>query len=258
MPTAARCMKPSAANSMSKIKRTLITFAVWLGVQIIALIAFPRTDSMMAPMLLTSDAAIILALWALKYFKVSDMFKAVPLKIFLASMVLGYASLYAVEIIQSQFDIPNILDDVFDLLVHSACGFVAICLIGPVMEELMMRRIILSEMREATGRNWIAILISAMLFSIMHGNPIQIVFALPAGILLGWLYCITGSLTVPICVHIMNNTLSFITMRNGADEPMSLSDPYTQIKLAAALLVTASMLIWMVGFYRRRKKVTEQ
>lgn len=242
---------------MSKIKRTLITFAVWLGVQIIALLIFPRTGSMMAPMLLTSDATVILVLWALRYFKVSDMFKAVPLKMFLASLVLGYASLYAVEIIQSQFDIPNLLDDVFDTLVHSACGCVAICLIGPLMEELMMRRIILSEMREATGRKWIAILISAILFSLMHGNPIQIVFALPAGILLGWLYCFTGSLAVPICVHIMNNTLSFITMRNGADEPMSLSDPYTQVKLAAALLVTASMLIWMVGFYRR-KEVTER
>ena len=60
MPTAARFMKLSAANRMSKIKRTLITFAIWLGAQIIALLVFPK--EMIAPMVFASDAAVIMAL----------------------------------------------------------------------------------------------------------------------------------------------------------------------------------------------------
>ena len=248
-------MKPYAANRMSKIKRTLITFAIWLGAQIIALLAFP--GSMIAPMVFASDAAVILALWAIKYFKTADLVKRVPVKVFLASLVLGYAALYSVEIIQGQFDIPNLLDDAFNTLVHSVWGFFAVCLIGPVMEEVMMRRVVLTEISEATGKKWLGIIISAVLFAVMHGNPIQIVFAIPAGILLGWLYCITGSLLVPIGVHIMNNTASFIALRAGDDEPLDISDPYTIITLTAAVLVTVSLTVWMVGYYRRRQ-VTEQ
>ena len=240
---------------MSKIKRTLITFAIWLGVQFIALLVFPNT--MIAPMVFTSDAVVIIALWAIKYFKAANLVKRVPLKIFLASLVLGYAALYSVEITQGQFDIPNLLDDTFDILVHSVWGFFAVCLIGPIMEEIMMRQVVLTEIREATGKKWLAIIISAFLFAVMHGNPIQIVFAMPAGVLLGWLYCKTGSLLVPLGVHIMNNTISFITLRAGNDEPMDITDPYTIITLTATILVTVSLIIWMVGFYRRRQ-FTEQ
>ena len=248
-------MKLSAANIMYKIKRTLITFAIWLGVQFIALMVFPR--NMVAPMVFASDAVVIIALWAIKYFKAADLVRRVPIKVFLASLVLGYAALYSVEIIQGQFDIPNLLDDTFDILVHSVWGFFAVCLIGPIMEEIMMRQVILTEIREATGKKWLAIIISAFLFAVMHGNPIQIVFAMPAGILLGWLYCMTGSLLVPIGVHIMNNTISFITLRAGDDEPMDITNPYTIITLTATILVSISLIIWMVGFYRRRQ-ITEQ
>ena len=240
---------------MSKIKRTLITFAIWLGVQFIALLVFP--GNMIAPMVFASDAVVIVALWAIKYFKAADLVRHVPIKVFLASLVLGYAALYSVEIIQGQFDIPNLLDDTFDILVHSVWGFFSVCLIGPIMEEIMMRRVVLAEIREATGKKWLAIIISSLLFAVMHGNPIQIVFAMPAGILLGWLYCKTGSLLVPIGVHIMNNTISFFTLRAGDDEPIDITDPYTILSLTAAIMVTVSMIIWMVGFYRRQQ-ITEQ
>lgn len=252
--TAPKYLKPSTARPMFKIKKTLITLGIWLLSQIIALIFFPSTDAMMAPMLLTSEAAVIIILWIIKYYKMADLVKGVPLKVFLASLILGYASLYAIEIIQSQFDIPNIMEDAFDTLIHSVCGFFAICLIGPVTEELMLRRIILTDMHQATGKRWMAIIISAILFSIMHGNPIQMVFALPAGILFGWLYCKTGSLMVPLAVHIMNNTISFFTMRAGDDQVMEISDPYTIACLAAAILVTVSLIVWLVGFYRRTEE----
>ena len=242
---------------MFKIKRTLITLIIWLGVQFIVMLIFPHSDNMLGPAGFAANAAIILALWAIKYFKPTDLCERVPVKVFVASLILGYASLYVVSIIQTQFDIPDIFDDAFKTLVHSVWGFFAICLIGPVMEEIMMRRIVLTEIREATGKKWLAIIISATLFAVMHGNPIQIVFAIPAGILFGWLYCKTGSLLVPVGIHIMNNTISFFLLRAGDDTKMEISDPYTIVRLAAAILVTVSLIIWIVGFYRR-SSVTEQ
>jgi hypothetical protein len=248
---------------MAKIKKTLSTIGIWLGLQIavtvpFAIVAAVRKQDMMdvlAPALLIADAAVILVLWAIRYFKIKELFKGVPAEVLLLSLVLGFAALYAVDILTIPFNIPNYMEDAFDAMSKSILGFLGICIVGPVMEEIMMRRIILTEIREATGKKWLGIIISAAIFAIVHGNPIQVVFAMPAGILLGWLYCRTGSLLVPICVHIMNNTFSFITMRVGAGEPMEFSDTWTQIQLWSCIAVTVLLIIWMVSYYRKKEKL---
>lgn len=248
---------------MAKIKKTLSTIGIWLGLQIavtipFAIVAAVRKQDMMdilAPALLIADAAVILILWAIRYFKIKELFKGVPAEVLLLSLVLGFTAFYAVDILTLPFNIPNYLDEAFGAMSKSIWGFLGICIVGPVMEEIMMRRIILTEIREATGKKWLGIIISAAIFAIVHGNPIQIVFAMPAGILLGWLYCRTGSLLVPICVHIMNNTLSFITMRVCSGEPKEFSDTWTQIKLWSCIAVTVLLIIWMVSYYRKKEKL---
>ena len=135
-------------------------------------------------------------------------------------------------------------------------GFLSVAIVGPVAEEVMMRRIILVEIAQATGKKWWGIFISALLFALIHGNPIQIVFALPAGILLGWLYCKTGRLIVPICVHIMNNSISFFSMKYGEQPETQFTDTWTQIILYACIAVTIALLIWFNVYYSRHQTDT--
>lgn len=248
---------------MAKIKKTLTSIGIFIGLQLavtipFAIVAAVRKESVMdimAPALLIADAAVILVLWAIRYFKIKELFKGVPAEVLLLSLVLGFAALYAVDILTLPFNLPNIMEDYFVAMSKTFTGFLGICIVGPVMEEIMMRRIILTEIRESTGKKWLAIIISAAIFAVIHGNPIQIVFAMPAGILLGWLYCRTGSLLVPICVHIMNNTFSFISMKVGSGEPMEFSSPITLIELAACIIVTVLLIIWMVSYYSKREKL---
>lgn len=54
---------------------------------------------------------------------------------------------------------------------------------------------------------WIAILLSAALFSLAHMNPAQMPGTIAIGLLYGWLVYRTGSLLPGIVGHVFNNSL---------------------------------------------------
>ena len=120
-----------------------------------------------------------------------------------------------------------------------------------------MRRIILKEVEKATKSMWWGIIISAALFAIIHINPVQVVFAMPAGIILGWIYCKTGSLLVPICIHILNNTAAFITMRMDVDSDFTISSPFGVMFTFILIFVSAGACIWIIRRYNKIRKEQE-
>ena len=125
------------------------------------------------------------------------------------------------------------------------------------MEEIMMRRVILKEMQRATKSMWWGIIISSALFAIVHINPVQVVFAMPAGIILGWLYCKTGSLLVPICVHILNNSAAFITMRMDSDSTFTIKSPFGVMLTFILFFISVGAAIWIVRYYNKLRKEQE-
>ena len=243
------------------IKKTLKTIGLWLLLQIVAVIPFVIVANikdmdfmeLMAPALLVANLALILVLWMIRYFKMKELGQSIPPIVLLMSLILGFCSLYAVDILTIPFNLPDNMAVYFQVMVKSVWGFLAIAIIGPIAEEIMMRRVILTEIAQATGKQWWGICISALLFALIHGNPIQIAFAMPAGILLGWLYCKTGRLIVPICVHIMNNTISFFNMRAGEQSQMQFTDLWTQVILYSCIAVTIALIIWFNIYYSRHE-----
>ena len=212
-----------------KIKRTLVSIGVFFAAQLLVSLIFmiagmiqgmgimEAMTATMGPALLISDFLVIVILLLLKYCSIKELFKKVPADVLLISIVFAMTGMYAVELVSSQFEIPNNLEEQFQAMAGTLSGFLGICIVGPIMEEIIMRRVILKEMAKATKSMWWGIIISSALFAIIHINPIQIVFAMPAGIFLGWIYCKTGSLLVPICIHIINNTISFVLMSVGTE-----------------------------------------
>jgi len=75
--------------------------------------------------------------------------------------------------------------------------------IAPVFEELLFRRILLT--RLVRFGEWPAVLVSALIFSLVHGNFFQIFYAFAVGILLGWLYLRTGRLLYTVLLHFLLN-----------------------------------------------------
>lgn len=82
------------------------------------------------------------------------------------------------------------------------------CLIAPVTEELLMRGVVLKNLSRVSQR--FGILLSALLFGIMHENLAQFLFTFPLGILLGYITVRHNSLTPAIFVHIAVNSASVI------------------------------------------------
>ena len=61
---------------------------------------------------------------------------------------------------------------------------------------------------------WVAIVASGLIFGVIHVNPVQVVYASLAGILLGWLYWRTRSLVPCMVVHVLNNCFSVCLTRS--------------------------------------------
>ena len=86
--------------------------------------------------------------------------------------------------------------------------FISIALVPALSEEFLFRGCILSNLLPY-GKNT-AILFSALLFALMHGNFAQFFYTFIAGIVLGAVYVKTDSIWAPTFIHLFNNFYSVI------------------------------------------------
>lgn len=88
---------------------------------------------------------------------------------------------------------------------------IQVIIIGPVIEELIFRKILLGKLLEKFSNRPIkAIVYSALIFGVVHLNIIQGVAAFGGGIILGLIYYYTKSIKATIFAHILNNFLIII------------------------------------------------
>jgi uncharacterized protein len=87
--------------------------------------------------------------------------------------------------------------------------------IGPMVEELLFRSVLLSAIARYTG-NGVAIVLSALLFACVHLPDLSFLwYALPnlalLGLILGWLRVQSGSIWPAVVAHGMNNLLAVVS-----------------------------------------------
>ena len=70
----------------------------------------------------------------------------------------------------------------------------------------MFRGLLLDWLRKRLS-NWKAIVVSAVLFAVMHVYAIIMPYAFLSGLFLGWLRLRTGSTVNTMFVHVLNNLL---------------------------------------------------
>lgn len=88
---------------------------------------------------------------------------------------------------------------------------IQVIIIGPIIEELIFRKILLGKLLEKFSNKPIkAVVYSALIFGIVHLNIIQGVAAFGGGIILGLIYYYTKSIKATIFAHILNNFLIII------------------------------------------------
>ena len=85
-------------------------------------------------------------------------------------------------------------------------GFCFPCLRPRLVEEFACRGLILGSLRKYG--DGFAVLVSAILFGLMHGNFDQMPFAFMVGLVLGFIVVKTDSLWIAVAVHAANNFIS--------------------------------------------------
>ena len=84
--------------------------------------------------------------------------------------------------------------------------FISVAIVPAFCEEVLFRGVVLSNLMPYGKAN--AILVSALLFGLMHGNLYQFLYATAAGIVMGCVYVLTESIWCSILLHFINNTIS--------------------------------------------------
>ncbi len=88
----------------------------------------------------------------------------------------------------------------------------SVSVFAPFFEEWLCRGIILRGLLKKMKPGW-AIVISALVFGLIHMNLWQAIPAFIIGTILGYVYYKTGSLKLTMLMHCVNNTLSVILSR---------------------------------------------
>ncbi len=96
------------------------------------------------------------------------------------------------------------------VLNYKIAAFITICILAPIFEEILFRGIVLKGMLNYKINPALAIVVSGFIFGAAHLNPWQFVGAGLLGSIFGFIYYRTKSLALPIILHALNNTLSFV------------------------------------------------
>lgn len=95
------------------------------------------------------------------------------------------------------------------LKMHPIINFFRICLLAPIIEEILMRGFILNKLK-GSYNNIIALLISTLLFGILHFNMVQTFSAFVCGLILGLIFLKYNNLLICIMAHALYNTISYL------------------------------------------------
>ncbi len=167
-----------------------------------------------------------------------------PLAILPVVIIMTIAFLLINVEITSWVPMPEWLREVFkDAMPRNIWGFVTVAIAAPILEELLMRGIVLDGLLRNYSP-WKAIVWSAILFGALHLNPWQFVVGFLIGCALGYLYWKTKSLYLCMFIHFVNNGIAFFLMMRYPDMT-NFSDVFELGVLARVIIFAiAVFVIW--------------
>jgi membrane protease YdiL (CAAX protease family) len=121
---------------------------------------------------------------------------------------------------------------------------VCIALAPAICEEILFRGVLMRGLGTRL-HSWVAVIVSAVMFSLYHMNPIQMIPTLVLGLLFGAIATRGGSAIPTMLAHALNNAIALLVARNelpalfAADES-GLLDRYPLVTLAVAATATAA------------------
>lgn len=132
-----------------------------------------------------------------------------------------------------------------------------IAVVPGIGEELLFRGIIQKELYRWSQRPWVAVWISAILFSGMHMQFQGFFPRMLLGALLGYLYLLTKNMWIPIIIHFLNNAAPIISMYIFGTDLADLS-PEESPDVPFLLAIGSAIAAIAIGLYIKSKNPAPQ
>lgn len=124
---------------------------------------------------------------------------------------------------------------------------VLLAILPAIGEELVFRGMILHGLR-SRFKDAIAVVLSALMFALMHMNLQQLVYPFLLGIIMGWIVLRTGSLVSSILVHFINNFLvvTFSFVQNMTGFSLAMPNAWWAYVLTIGLLIVTALICFVI------------
>ena len=153
-----------------------------------------------------SGSFMIFHLLYFKYVTVTkETLKKVSVKTILLCLPLLCSAMLLFNLVSELSNLTNVLEDLFISLCKTPLGFLSVAIFAPIVEELLFRGTLEEKFLQQGYSPTKAIIISSLIFGLIHLNPVQIPFAFCIGSVFGWLYYKTRSVVPGIIGHFLNN-----------------------------------------------------
>lgn len=122
---------------------------------------------------------------------------------------------------------------------------VLMCVVPAIFEETLFRSTILNGMREK-GKTY-AVMMSALIFMLMHGGPDQTIHQFILGVILGYVLVYSGTIWAPVLIHFLNNFYAVTAIyimgfyQNGVEPEVVETTLPTWGELAGSLVIGVAM-----------------
>lgn len=253
------------------MKKAIIYLIEFIAIQLIVgfIVAtvwrlITKTEDTTTALVITSTVAtgvvtivlFLLARWA----EVSpNWIRTRPWMVLTWSVIAAMGALIPSAWLQEQMpELPNWVENEFDMILTNRWGYLAIGLLAPLSEEIVLRGAVLRSLLSKpllAGRServnvWTAIALSAVFFALIHFNPAQMPHAFVIGLLLGWMYWRTGSILPGVAYHWANNSMAYIIYNIYPDPDMKLIDVFKGSQQHVLMAVGFSLLILVPAIFQ--------
>ena len=148
----------------------------------------------------------------------------------------------------------EIFKRMFDVTGAPVGAAIALIVVAPCTEEPICRGWVLGSLLPK-WRPWKAIVVSGLIFGLMHMNPWQFFYASVLGFVLGWLYWRTGSVWLCAFVHALNNGLSwFFSYFNPEIQGLTTGGYGDRPQFQAWWLDVAAAVVLVLGIWLLHKQ----
>ena len=145
---------------------------------------------------------------------------------------------------------------------------VTVCLIGPFVEEIFFREKIEGQLLQSMNRPWVAVLLSALIFTVGHIQTysVHVIIMFPLSLVICWAYYRTGTIWVGFVIHCLQNMIgsSFYLVPEVKETASILFNPQyqpangdTYLWMAEVVLICLAVFaVWRINVLTKESKIT--